>query len=163
MIQSIKTNYRQWYLDDGALGGRADELIQAFEYVRTEGAKIGLLVNERKCELITNDASVIQRFQSIAPGVIIVEPATAILLGAPVGGEQSVDLILEKKLSELKRLSDRLRQLNAHDVFYLLRHCFSLPKLQYTLSCSPCNDDCIRDMLEVILNVELSDHSWLQA
>ena len=31
MIQSIKTNYRQWYLDDGALGGRADELIQAFE------------------------------------------------------------------------------------------------------------------------------------
>jgi hypothetical protein len=76
-------------------------------------------VNERKCELITNDASVIQRFQSIAP--IIVDPATATLLGAPVGGEQSVDLILEKKLSELKHLSDRLRQLIAHDTFYLLR------------------------------------------
>jgi hypothetical protein len=58
------------------------------------------------CELIANDASVIQRFQSIAPGVIIVDPATAALLGAPVGGEQSVGLILEKKLLELKRLSE---------------------------------------------------------
>jgi hypothetical protein len=132
MIQGIKTNYSQWYPNDRALDGRVDELIQAFEYIRTEGAKIGLLENERKCELITNDASVIQRFQSIAPTVIIVDPATATLLGAPVGGEQSVDLILEKKLSELKRLSDRLRQLNPHDAFYLLRNCLSLQKLQYT-------------------------------
>jgi hypothetical protein len=114
LIQGIKTNYGQWYLDDGALGGRVDELMQAFEYTRTEGAKIGLLVNERKCELITNDASVIQRFQSIAPGVNIVDPAVAILLGAPVGGEQSVDLILEKKLNDLKRLSNRLKRLDAH-------------------------------------------------
>jgi hypothetical protein len=106
IIQSIKTNYRQWYLDDGTLGGRVDEVIQAFEYIRTEGAKIGLMENERKCELITNYASVIQRFQSIAPGVIIVDPATATLLAAPVGGEQSVDLILKEKLSELERLSD---------------------------------------------------------
>ena len=130
MIQSIKTNYRQWYLDDGALGGRVIELIQAFVYIKTEGAKIGLLVNERKCELLTNDASAIQRFQSIAPTVIIVDLATVTLLGAPVGGEQSVDLILDKKLSELKRLSDRLRQLNSHDTFYLLLNCFSLPRLQ---------------------------------
>jgi hypothetical protein len=171
LIQGIKTDYGQWYLDDGALGGRVDELMQAFEYTRTEGAKIGLLVNERKCELITNDASVIQRFQSIAPGVNIVDPAVAILLGAPVGGEQSVDLILEKKLDDLKRLSNRLERLDAHDAFYLLRNVFSLPKLQYTLRCSPCfnssviarYDECIRDTLEVILNVEVSDHSWLQA
>jgi hypothetical protein len=51
-------------------------------------------VNEPKCEFITNDASIIQRFQSITPGVIIVDPATATLLGAPVDGEQSVDLML---------------------------------------------------------------------
>jgi hypothetical protein len=88
-----------------------------------------------------------------------------------VGGEQFVDLILEKKLSEFKRLSIRLRQLNAHDAFYLLLNRFNLPKLQYTQRCSPCfnsavitcYDDCIRDALEVILNVKLSDHSWLQA
>jgi hypothetical protein len=171
LIQAVQTNYAQWYLDDGALGGPIDELIQAFSTIKIEGAKIGLLVNERKCELITKDACAIQRFQSIAPDVIIVEPSTAILLGAPVGGEQSIDLVLENKLTELKRLSDRLKQFKAHDAFYLLRNCFSLPKLQYTLRCSPCfnstvitrYDQCIRDTLEVILNVELSDHSWLQA
>jgi hypothetical protein len=72
-----------------------------------------------KFELITNDASVIQHFQSVASGVIIVDPASAILLGTSVGGQQSDDLMLEKKWSELKRLSDRLRQLNAHDAFYI--------------------------------------------
>ena len=87
LIQNVKTDYMQWYLDDGALGGPVEELIQAFETIRTEGAKIGLRVNEKKCELLTSDCTVIERFQSIAPDVIIVDPAdpTAILLGAPVG------------------------------------------------------------------------------
>jgi len=171
MIQGIETNYSQWYLDDGALGGPVDELIQAFQFIKTQGATIGLLVNECKCELITNDVSVIERFRSIAPEVTVVDPAMAILLGAPVGGEQAVDFVLGKKLEELERLSNRLKHLNAHDAFYLLRNCFSLPKLQYTLRCSPCfnssviprYDKCIRDTLEMILNIQLSDHSWLQA
>jgi hypothetical protein len=101
-------------------------------------------VNERKFELITNDASVIQRFHSIAPGVIIVDPATATVLGASVGGEQSVDLILEEKLSELKHLCDRLMQLNAHDAFYLL------PKLQYYLRCSPCFNSAVKPVTTIV-------------
>jgi hypothetical protein len=59
--------------------------------------------------MCTDDASAIQRSESIAPGVNIIDPATATLRGAPVSGVQSVDLILEKKLSELKGHSDRLR------------------------------------------------------
>jgi len=78
-------------------------------------------VNERKCELITNDAYAIRRVQSIAPDVIIVEPSAAILLSAPVGGDHSIDFVLQNKLTELKRLSDRWKQLNTHDAFYLLR------------------------------------------
>ena len=73
-----------------------------------EGAEIGLHVNDSKCELITGDDDVIQQSQSVTPDVIVVDPNTADLLCAPVGTEQSVDCVLEKKLSELMRLGDRL-------------------------------------------------------
>jgi len=79
LLQAVQTDYAQLYLDDGALGGPIDELMQAFNTIRIEGAKIGLHVNERKCELITNDVYAIRRFQSIASDVIIVEPSAAIL------------------------------------------------------------------------------------
>ena len=171
LIARIKTEYGQWYLDDGSLGGKVEDLMLAFVSLQSEAAKIGLHINEKKCELISADQSVIQQFQSIAPDIAIVDPNGAILLGAPVGGQLSVDQMLEKKLTELQRLSHRLKGLQAHDAFYLLRNCFSLPKLQYILRCSPCftssiiarYDDCIRSTLEFILNVQLRDDAWMQA
>jgi len=147
------------------------DLMLAFQTLKKEAAVIGLHVNEKKCELITADQQAIQQFKSIAPDIVIVDPAAAVLLGAPVGSQQSVDLVLENKLTELQRLSHRLKGLAAHDAFYLLRNCFSLPKLQYTLRCSPCftspviarYDECIRTTLELILNVQLADKAWQQA
>ena len=46
-----------------------------------------------------------------------------------------------------------------------------MPKLQNTLRCSPCfnssvtvaYDQCLHDTLEAVLNVQLSEHAWLQA
>jgi len=157
--------------DDGTLGGTIDQLMVAFRTIKAEGEKIGLRVNDAKCELICNNSEESSRFLAEFPHVNVVDPETAILLGAPIGGEQSVDLVLENKLQELKRLSERLKLLSAHDAFFLLRNCFSLPKLQYTLRCSPCfnssvitrYDQCIRDTLEVILNIQLSESAWLQA
>jgi hypothetical protein len=43
-----------------------------------------------------------------------------VLLGAPVGGHQSVEHVLESKLAELKRL----KQLNAHDAFFSVAELF---------------------------------------
>jgi len=143
----------------------------AFLCLKNEAAKIGLHVNVQKCELFTANQSVIHKFQSIAPEIAIVDPNAAVLLGAPVGGQQSVDQLLEKKLIELQRLSHRLKGLQAHDAFFLLRNCFSLPKLQYILLFSPCfnksvvarYDDCIRSTLECIFSVQLANNAWMQA
>jgi len=159
------------YFDDGSLGGKVDDLMLASLCLKNEAAKIGLHVNVQKCELFTADQSVIHKFQSIAPENAIVDPNAAVLLGAPVGGQQSVDQLLEKKLTGLQRLSNRLEGLQAHDAFFLLRNCFSLPKLQYILRCSPCfnssvfacYDDCIRSTLECILNVQLHGQQCLDA
>ena len=76
------------------------------------------------------------------------------------------------KLSELQRLGERLKLLSAHDAFFLLKNCFSLPKLAYTLRCAPYYqskllsqyDDVMRNTLENVLNIQLSDTmTWAQA
>jgi hypothetical protein len=58
-----------------------------------------------------------------------------------------------------------------HGTLFLLRTRFSLPKLLYTMRCSPCfdssiiarYDEGIRDTLEIVLNVQLSEYAWSQA
>jgi len=93
------------------------------------------------------------------------------LLGAQISDGINAVPVLTKKLIELQRLAIRLKRLNAHDAFYLLKNCSSLPKLRYILRCSPCYqsdmlqqyDSVIRDTLQSILNVTLTDDAWMQA
>ena len=89
------------------------------------------------------------------------------LLDASIGGEQSVDEVLQ----ELHRLSSRLTLLNAHDALFLflflLKNCFAILKLMYTLRSAPCYtsqllskyDDVIRSTLQDIINVALSNNT----
>ena len=101
----------------------------------------------------------------------MLKSSKAVLLGAPIGGEDSIDEVLTVKLSELRRLSERLKDLNAHDALFLLRNCFSIPKLTYTLRSAPCYtrqilaeyDDVMRSTLQAILNIQLTDDAWEQA
>ena len=44
---------------------------------------------------------------------------------------KGIYVVLSKKLSEFQTLANRLILLNAHDVFFLLKYCFSLPNLQH--------------------------------
>ena len=52
----------------------------------------------------------------------------------------------------------------------LVRHCFSLPNLLYTLRSSPCFDSTelvhydtlIRQTLQQILNIQFGDETWYQ-
>ena len=130
LISALNVEYNQWYLDDGALGGDVDDLIKAFQYIESLGSSIGLEINESKCELISNDDNVKQRFRQEAPLVKHTDTSSAILLGSPIGGDESVDDVLTSKLEEFTRLCSSLAHLHSHDALFLLRNCFSVPKLQ---------------------------------
>jgi len=171
LARLMKSMLNIWYMDDGSLGGEVDVLIEDFETVRRIGSTLGLLLNEHKCELVTDDMEVVEKFRVIAPTIIHVNISRANLLGAPIGSLEEIDVVLTKKISEFQRLTSRLKQLCAHDAFFLLKNCFSLPKLQYILRCAPCHnsqvlhnyDDVIRDTLQSILNVTLTESIWQQA
>ena len=171
LVKRVKSQCNIWYMDDGTLGGEVETLLEDFRMLTLEGKNLGLVVNIAKCEVITDDEEVLQKIRDIAPSIQHVSTASAMLLGAPIGGNKSINDVLTDKLHKLHRLSSRLRLLNAHDALFLLKNCFSIPKLMYTLRSAPCYksqllleyDDVIRSTLKDILNVALSDELWDQA
>ena len=81
-------------------------------------------------------------------------------------------VLLYKTLIELQRLSDVGTKLDAHYAFYLLKNCFSLPKLLYFPRTSPCfeeldllqqYDSIIRKSLSKNCNVNFNESSYTQA
>ena len=95
----------------------------------------------------------------------------AILLGAPIGDISAIDTVLSNKLTDFQRLASRLTTLGAHDALFLLKNCFGMPKLLYTLRSAPCYqssiltqyDTVIRRTLQLILNLDLTESVWNQA
>ena len=79
--------------------------------------------------------------------------------------------MLDEKVKELEQLSDVIDKLDAHYGFYLLKNCFSKPKLLF-LRTSPCvlqkdflecYDKLLRNSLCKVTNVKLDDNQFLQA
>ena len=73
---------------------------------------------------------------------------------------------------ESQRLSEVVTKLEAHYGFYLLKNCFSLPKLLFFLRTSPCfeeldllqqSDSIIRKSLSKTCNVKFNGSSYTQA
>ena len=126
------SEFNSWYLDDGSLGGVVSSLLRDLEIIRRVGPSVGLLLNENKCEIVTDDDSVVAEIQSVLPRVRHVPRSEAVLLGAPVGNETSVDTVLHSKLVDFRRLASRLitrlfLTCCAQPAALLLMRCYSLP------------------------------------
>jgi hypothetical protein len=92
-----------------------------------------------KCELITDDLDVVARFRQTAPNIMHVLHDDAVLLYRSTCWWQCCYRIcFTGKTVETQVFEYRLSKLHAHDAFYLLIHCFSMPKLLYTLLSAPC-------------------------
>ena len=171
LARSMSSELNIWYLDDGSIGGDVSSLLHDLNTVMRVGPSIGLLLNEDKCEVITSDDNVVACIRTILPSIRHVPRCEALLLGAPVGDGTAVDSFLNEKLTVFRLLASRLTTLNAHDALFLLKNCFSTPKLLYTLRCAACYtstilpeyDNVIRNTLKVVLNVDISDAVWKQA
>jgi hypothetical protein len=91
-----------------------------------------------KCEIIAGVADVVASLKAVMPIIRHIPCHEAVLLGAPVGDRTSIDTALNSKLAVFRHLASRLTSLNAHDALFLLKNCFSQPKLLYSLRCAAC-------------------------
>ena len=93
-----------------------------------------------------------------------------IILGSPLGPKSQADL-LEKKIIELEKVTGIVEKIDAHYGFFMLKNCFSLPKLLYFLRTSTCfnhpahlekHDKTVCDGLSRVCNVNFDDISSTQ-
>jgi hypothetical protein len=99
------------------------------------------------------------------PNILHLPCNDAVLLGASIDNESSIDSLLRSKLTNFQRFSSRLNAL------FLLRNCFDMPKLLYALQCASCYDSAvlsqydtiIKQTLQVILNIDMTESVWSQA
>ena len=94
VTQKLKSELNIWYIDDVTVGGQYTDLLRDNEINESEGIHIGLSLNYSKWELITADIVISHK----VPSVKHVNPYDAIMLGAPVSGQDSKVRVLEYKL-----------------------------------------------------------------
>ena len=131
------------------------------------------MLNLSKCEIIAQDHTAIGTILSQLPRAQVVDPASATLLGSPLGDDRCVSRAIGEKTAALKRVGEKFIALSAHDAFLLLRHSFAIPKLQYVLRTAPCyrsvaleEYDCtLRSILSEVTNTAVAsdDRAWSQA
>ena len=92
------------------------------------------------------------------------------LLGSPILADATRCCIV-KKLSEYKRMNDRILLLDGHPGLFLLKNVFSLPHLLLALRSAPCHhhpellaeyDVIPRSTTEALCNIHFDDNSWSQ-
>ena len=171
LLNALESEMVVAYLDDIGMGGDADVVASDFERLENMAKERGLTLNRAKCEIIgLTDES---RISFHTRNIILPETDinAAVLLGAPLFPGATLIGILNNKLEELQRLTERLTLMPAHDALFLLRNVLSLPRLLYTLRTAPCvgsaelisYDNHLRATLSHTLNIDLSDDRWRQA
>ena len=138
--------------------------------MRQEALKLGLALNPSKCEVICplidrpTTSELLSQFKWISPEL-------ASLLGVPLSTGQALTDALSQACSSLELMSDRLARLHAQDALLVLRHSFSVPRIQHLLRGIFCGehsllasyDACLRASLSRIINTYIDDQCWAQA
>ena len=175
VARRVESEFNVWYLDDAALGDTPERVIEDVKTLIDGLGTIGLEVNSAKCELtILDDTAPGETellFRAVLPNVRVVHRDDCSLLGAPLS-DTGVPAEILRKRENLDLMISRLRVVDNHQAFVLLRNAFSIPKMQYVLRASPaykhvvelgCFDESLRSAVASVTNVEVSGDSWVQA
>ncbi|XP_055332179.1 uncharacterized protein LOC129584100 [Paramacrobiotus metropolitanus] len=170
------TQLNAWFMDDGTLGGRPQEVLCNFELLIAEAEKIGLSVNLSKCELFICGGSDVQRestaaiFQTKFPSLSVVSKEKLSLLGSPLL-PTGVAPVIKKRVEEVKNMCERLVLIPKHQALFLLKNCLGVPKIVHLLRTSLAwqfsdelytLDQTFRAAVEKITNVRMDHPTWLQ-
>ena len=115
LIQTPESNFRVFYLDDGIIGGPADNIIHDLEMVQAEASLMSLELNRAKSELVCDDAFACNVVLSAFPGLQRDPLNQATLLGTPLGSVDLIDSTIAVKVEKLNLIGERLQHLSSQD------------------------------------------------
>ena len=172
LVLSLNSQFKVFYLDDGTIGGKLEDISADLKRIEDQGRELGLYLNVNKSELISNDQSAVASMLSSFPGLQSVPSEHATLLGSPLG-TNAMATVLDSQIQQLKLTGERLHHLQSHDALTILRHSFALPTLLHVLRTSPAFsspllpawDNLLLSIFSSITNIDIhpGDPAWLQA
>ncbi|XP_029654873.1 uncharacterized protein LOC115228431 [Octopus sinensis] len=177
VARSVSSVFNAWYLDDATIGGTLESVLDDLRILIPALHAIGLDINPRKSEIF-NISYDVHRFsvahcsiESLLPNIHVTSPGNLKILGSTIF-HSGVVSTLSEKTSNLASMSCNLGIINSHSALFLLRNCFAIPKLLFTLRSAPCFanpeslsrfDHSLRTCLESICNAPFDDLGWEQA
>ena len=166
-LRSLRSGFKLGYLDDLSMGGGIEDVRQDLAAVKELETSLGICLNRQKCEYFSEAEVTGEEFE----GFQRVDRDSLLLLGAPLFRGRALDEALLKHSDSLALAMSDLACLQAQAALMMLRSCFGAAKLIYLLRAAQCwghpllekMDAQMRNGLEKILNIELSDMQWKQA
>ena len=174
IARSVKSPVNIRYLDDATIGGPVSCVHIDLSHVIPAPSAIGLEECLSKLEIINinssnfnNDVSLIRY---VLQDVSVTELVGLSFLGSqinPTGCRRKLD----KAVEQLDLISTRLAKIDARPALFLLRICFSMPRLLFTVRCSPCYqhadklaafDNNLKMTASTMCNVLFDDKGWHQ-
>ena len=138
---TVKSPVNMWYLDDATIGGTAASVHSDLSPVIPAHLFIGLEVNPSKSDTININSSNfnidVSLIRSVLQDVSVTEHVDLSILGSQINPD-GCRLKPDKAVEQLNSMSSRLAKIDAQPAFFLLRSCFSMPCLLFTLRSSPC-------------------------
>ena len=131
-----------WYFYDATITGDPRSVCVDITRCSCMLADIGLFLNPSKSEIVNlglDETVFIRETQCmnyILENVSFVEREDVILHGSPLIST-AIRPQFQHKLSIFKAMTEKLSLLDRHPAYFLLKNCFSMPKLMYLLRSSP--------------------------
>ncbi|KAF2901127.1 hypothetical protein ILUMI_05057 [Ignelater luminosus] len=170
VIENLNSELNVFYLDDGTLDGNPNTVLQNLDTIIKSCWNLGLQINLSKSELYfcsTYKKGVHESFNQLSPGIKVLQDDVTLL--EALLNVQSIAKLLNQKHDEIRLLFSRLKFLQSHIAYFLLRNCFSIPKLTYLLRTSPAwaaieiinaVDRSIKVAFESISNISFDEQQW---
>lgn len=129
-VPGLKINL--WYLDDGHLSGKVQDLLASLKIIEDFGRSIGLMLNMSKCV-------VLGKFLDEFPPEILKAEEGLMVLGSPIGKSEFVARKVKEKISNAALTLFKSRAIeDPQQELLLLRCCSGAPKMVYWLrTCRP--------------------------
>ena len=160
-----------WYLDDGTIVGDPKEVEKAWKTILEEVQKVGMKVNQGKCELICpkGESGAVPK---VWARVHVIFGGGFELLGAPVGDKVFCEDYVGKRIAKIEAALKNLEKVDDPQIeMLLIRSCLGLPKFVFALRSAPpediaCSirkfDTLISEVLRERLGISLTEEQEMQ-
>jgi Reverse transcriptase (RNA-dependent DNA polymerase) len=170
-LLNLKSKFKSAYLDDLTICGSFTDISNDIQEIIKFGQTIGLHLNTSKCEIYMKNQNLIEKekykmeLQNYLPNIKFLEEDLE-LLGAALDNK-ALEKILKNKIEIFKNFTEKLKQIDTHAAFFLLKHCLSIQKMIYVLRTSPTWnyiellqkwDIILLDNITSLCNINISDN-----